>query len=259
MRFILFLTLIAAPAALAEAPLALTAYLSEAEVIFLGEVHDNSYHHQSQAEIIAALDPKAVVYEMLTPEQAEVLADAKDRSPDALDAALGWSDTGWPGMDVYHPVLAAATLPVGVQNSREEARLAYKEGAATAFGDGAERFGLTSSLPEVEQAERETLQFEAHCEAMPLDMMGGMVEAQRFRDARIADAALTALEQHGAPVVVVTGNGHAQQQWGAAKMVAQEAKVVSVAHIEPGGLPEGFDLVLQTPAAERDDPCAAFE
>ena len=54
------------------------------------------------------------------------------------------------------------------------------------------------------------LQFEAHCEAMPLDLMGGMVDVQRYRAAKFAAAALRALEPFCPRVAAIGGYGHAR-------------------------------------------------
>jgi len=96
-----------------------------------------------------------------------------------------------------------------------------------------------------------------------LDMMGGMVEAQRLRDARFARAALEALSKHGAPVVVVTGNGHARRDWGIPHMIglaAPELAVFSVGFLEGADAADDrrFDAVMVADAPERGDPCAAF-
>ncbi len=63
-----------------------------------------------------------------------------------------------------------------------------REGAAAVFGAAAARFGLDAPLPEDEQAAREAEQAEAHCGALPAEMLPGMVEAQRLRDAALARA-----------------------------------------------------------------------
>ncbi|MEJ2019704.1 MAG: ChaN family lipoprotein, partial [Maritimibacter sp.] len=42
-----------------------------ADVVVLGEQHDNPAHHLVQAEAVAELAPKALVFEMLTEAQAE--------------------------------------------------------------------------------------------------------------------------------------------------------------------------------------------
>ena len=71
----------------------LPAELGDADVVFLGEVHDNPEHHLRQAEYLAALAPGAVVWEMLSPDQAAALNALEDAGiwddPEALDVLLG--------------------------------------------------------------------------------------------------------------------------------------------------------------------------
>ena len=109
---------------------------------------------------------------------------------------------------------------------------------------------------------REAMQAEAHCNALPDDMLPGMVEAQRFRDAGLADAALWARSTTAAQVVVIAGGGHADTQRGmpAAISVADpDVRVVSLGQfeVEPDN-PEAWDAWLLAPAPERDDPCLSL-
>ena len=88
-----------------------------------------------------------------------------------------------------------------------------------------------------------------------------MVEAQRVRDAHFARTVLDAIEQFGAPVVLITGNGHARTDWGVPTYlvrVAPDLKVYSVGQSEEGRIAGAFDRVEDAPAVERADPCAAF-
>ena len=154
-------------------------------------------------------------------------------------------------------VLVGAALP------RDTVRAAFSESATVIFDGDAALFGLDLPLPAGELKARKQLQFEAHCEAMPMEMMAGMVEAQRLRDAAFAQATIAALEKFGAPVVLITGNGHARRDWGVPAYlarVAPDASVLSVGQGENGGDPGGiFDAVWDAPATDRPDPCTAFQ
>lgn len=192
------------------------ARMRAADIVILGEVHDNPDHHAGQARLIEAISPVAVVFEMLSPEQAaEVNADGRD-DLDALGHRIGWAEAGWPDFLLYHPVFAALgqTPVVGAALPRDRVRAAFEDGAAAVFGPDAPRFGLDQPLAKSQQDARNALQFAAHCAAMPMALMAGMVEAQRLRDAQFSAAALQALATHGAPVVVIVGNGHARKDWG---------------------------------------------
>jgi len=237
-----------------------------ADVVILGEVHDNPVHHAHQAQAVAALAPTALVFEMLTPEQAALVTDANRNDAAALGAALDWEASGWPDFTMYHPIFTAAPQAkvYGGALQREDVRRAVGEGAAASFGADAERFGLTIPLPAAEQAEREADQTAAHCNAMPAGMMAGMVEAQRLRDAALARATLQAMEDTGGPVAVIAGSGHARRDWGipaALAVAAPELSVLSVGQIEAEGAAEPdqpFDVWLVTEPTPREDPCAAF-
>ncbi|SNT18611.1 ChaN family lipoprotein [Tropicimonas sediminicola] len=237
-----------------------------APVVILGEVHDNPAHHANQAEVVASIQPAALVFEMFTPEQAATANGMTREDGAALAEALAWSETGWPDFSLYHPILLAAPEAriYGAAVAREELMEAMGSSAAEVFGDEAVRYGL-GPLPEAEQAEREAMQMEAHCNALPEEMLGGMVEAQRLRDARFSETTLVALEETGGPVAVITGNGHARRDWGMPAYLAAaapELRVVTLGQFEApfdaasGEVPH--DAWLVTEPAEREDPCAVF-
>ncbi len=236
-----------------------------ADIVLLGEVHDNAAQHENQARAVAALAPSALVFEMLDAAQAEA-ANASDRTDRAaLEKALDWAHSSWPDFGMYHPIfLAAPEAPVyGAAVPRQELMDAMGAGAAQVFGGDAEAYGL-GPLPEDVQAAREAYQLEAHCNALPGEMLAGMVEAQRLRDARFSRTALEALRETGGPVVVITGNGHARRDWGMPVYLAAAAPDVTVrtvAQFEESA-PKGevpHDFWVLTEAAEREDPCAVFE
>lgn len=265
MRWIAIFALLGAPVAAENITPAALDSLPAADVYVLGEVHDNPVHHLNQARAISALRPAAVVWEMLTAEQAQRMP--VDRSDANLVAeALGWDGTGWPEFSLYAPILqaAGAAQHFGAALPRQVARLAFADGAAAVFEGDAERYGLNAALPADQQAIRETLQFDAHCEAMPLDLMPGLVEAQRLRDAQLAQVVVEAFAATSGPVAVITGNGHARQDWGVPAVLQRAApslRVVSLGQIEGewGDDPAPWDLWIITEAHPRNDPCAAFQ
>mmetsp|Transcript_1960 Transcript_1960/g.3380 ORF Transcript_1960/g.3380 Transcript_1960/m.3380 type:complete len:260 (-) Transcript_1960:135-914(-) len=234
----------------------------DAGVVILGEFHDNPHHHTKQAEIVAEVQPSALIFEMLTNRQA--LEHVPGADAETLAAAFGWAESGWPDFAMYFPIFAAApdARVFGAGVPREAARSAMTDGVAFAFGIGAGAYGLTTPLPPAEQEAREALQMAAHCDALPPDMLPAMVDIQRLRDAELAKMALRALQLTGGPVVVITGNGHARTDWGMGTYLARaepDITTVSVGQSEDGAPLQGtFDLILDSPSVPRDDPCAAF-
>ncbi|WP_370401103.1 ChaN family lipoprotein [Sulfitobacter sp. JB4-11] len=255
---------LALPAA-ADPPLPDTATLeamAAADVVLIGETHDNGAHHAGQAALIRALDPAAVVFEMLNPEQA-AMVEADEGDVSTLGTRIGWDQAGWPDFALYQPIFEALgdAKVVGMALPRDTVRAAFADGAAAVFGAGADDYGLTDPLPDAEQKAREQMQFDAHCEAMPLEMMPGMVEAQRLRDAHFARVTLQALADHGAPVVVILGNGHVRTDWGMPvylERIAPDVRRFAFAFVEGPQNGTAFDGAMTTLVPRRDDPCAAF-
>ena len=239
--------------------------LPAADVVVLGEVHDNPTHHVYQAVAIQALGAKALVFEMLTEAQALRIKPEHFGSADKLEQVLGWADTGWPDFAMYYPIFTAVEAPAvfGGAVPLDAARKAIVDGAAAVLGDASVLFGLEDALDDDEQSAREAGQLAAHCDALPIKMLPGMVEAQRLRDAALARAVIAAMAETGGPVAVITGNGHARRDWGiprALERAAPQFEVVTVGQFEAP--PEGevpFDFWLVTEAQEREDPCLAFE
>jgi uncharacterized iron-regulated protein len=232
-------------------------------VVILGELHDNPTHHAHQARAVATLAPKALVFEMLTPEAASKMPDTL---PDAatLGQIFGWEAAGWPDFSMYYPIFAAAPTArvYGAEVPRTEARRAIKDGPIAVFGPEAAAYGLTDPLPPDDQSAREAEQAKAHCDALPPDLLPAMVDVQRLRDAALARAVVQAMADTGGPVAVITGNGHARRDQGLAQplaRVAPDLSVLAIAQFEekaPAAPP--FDLWLLTPTIPRDDPCAVF-
>lgn len=234
--------------------------LPRADIVVLGEVHDNPTHHQNQARAVAALRPKALVFEMLTPDQAARAHPAIMGDPDALEAALGWADSGWPDFAMYAPIFAAAPAArVDGAGVPREAVMGVDPDllAGQILGDPA-RYGLDRPLPPAEQQAAEAEQQAAHCNALPTQILPRMVAIQRLRDAALAHAAATALDQTGGPVAVITGAGHARTDRGMPaylRLARPDARILAIGQIEGAAGDEPFDLWLATPPIPRPDPC----
>ncbi len=256
------LAVVAAPVASADPVLEAIAG-AEPAVVVLGETHDNPHHHARQARIVAAIDPAALVFEFLTAEQAS--RHVPGAAETDLETALGWdSATGLPDFSMYYPIFAAAPGAEvrGARVPRNRAREAMQLGVSEVFSGPAALFGLDAPLPEAEQAQRQALQAESHCNALPEEMLPLMVAVQRLRDAELARATLAALDTAGPPVVVITGNGHARKDRGVPAMLKRARpglRVFALGQAEGEGTPPGrFDLVVSSRPVDREDPCAAF-
>jgi uncharacterized iron-regulated protein len=256
--------------------------LGSARFVVLGERHDQPDHHRLQAKLVRALASggrkPALAFEMLDVEQQPAVDASLARAPkdaDALAAAVDWSHSGWPDWPLYRPVFAAGLeteLPVVAANlPRTQVRDIVRRGPEALPATLRARLWLDTPLPEdVARSMREE-QDQAHCGQLPAEMLGPMVQAQRTRDAHLADRLLTADTGDGG--ILITGNGHARTDRGVPAHLARRApgkKVVSVGLLEvspealapkdqaasfsAGALP--FDYVWFTPATPQEDPCA---
>jgi hypothetical protein len=88
----------------------LIAAARDVDIVVLGEVHDNPEHHRNQAAVVAALQPGALVFEMI-PQASEDDVNrlrAGGASRDEIAEALAWDESGWPDFAGYAEILEAA-------------------------------------------------------------------------------------------------------------------------------------------------------
>ena len=247
--------------------------LAAADIVILGEVHDNPAHHLAQAWAVGRLRPAGLAFEMI-PRASEggirsLLAGGA--SPGEIGPAIGWERIGWPDWELYRPVFEAwrARAYAGGGVAVQALRDASVSGAAAAVTD--RRFApvLATPLDPATQTAVEDEMVAAHCDKLPRAAAPGMVEVQRLRDASFASAALRARATGGGLAVLVTGSGHARTDRGVPaylSAVAPDLAVASVGLLETRAAtetPEDYDLPYDyawfTAPAERPDPCAAFD
>lgn len=267
-----------------------------ARFILLGEVHDNPDHHQWQAWGIRAISKlrgariiegaaqlDLVAMEMIRADQQAALDKFYGRNvpvprpmePEALGRLLEWDKSGWPDYAMYSPIVAQALyeqiLIVPASPSLELGRKVSKDWDNTLSKDDLARLKLDQDFtPDLQNALIEEIR-DSHCGLIPERAFFPMSRVQRFRDATMADALLSAGPYKGA--ILIAGNGHVRRDRGvpyflAARGIPSES-IISVAHIEvrtgeedpppyvpaaPDGSP-AVDFVVFTPRADRPDPC----
>ena len=259
---------------------AVEAVLRGADVVILGEVHDNPVHHALQSDLVAAIKPAGLAFEMLRPSDEAVVAKLRRQGAPAplLGAAIDWEARGWPDFGLYAPIFSAAPEAeiTGGAVTVEALRAAMEDGAASAapdaLGVSARRYRLDIAYDTEIVAEATADQVLAHCGAIPEAVGRRMVEAQRLRDAAFADAVLRAraLGDDGR-VVLIAGAGHGRIDRGVPVFLETASpglSVVSVAFVEVeadiedwqayAGSRPLYDFLWFTPAHPREDPCIAF-
>ncbi len=238
--------------------------IKAADVVIIGEIHPNPVHHMNQAEIVRSLAPATLVFEMVERGKGEAFRKAYlELDREALYRAIDARDYGWDTLEDYLPIVDAAPAArvLGAALERKKLRRSVLEGAAIIFGSQAAQYGLSEPLPEAQLAARIEHQRLAHCDAMPDDLLPGMVEAQRLLDATFARVVIGAA-QNQKPVILITGNGHARSDWGvphALRRAAPDLDVVTIGQLEPGSEREDqYDIVIRTAPFDQGDPCASL-
>lgn len=263
---------------------ALVQSIASADLVMLGEVHDNPDHHLLQARLVRALGERGrrptLALEMLDEDDQPQVDASLARAPgdaDALGRAVAWDRSGWYGFAMYRPIFVeglAAGMPVLAANlPAVAAKDAVMKGPEALPSTVRALLAKEEPLPAERVAALRKEMRASHCDAeLPESFLDRLALAQRARDAFMAQRLLAASAQ-GA--VLVTGNGHARLDRGVPMTLARERperRVVSVGIFEvtkgkarppdyaeefgTGALP--FDYVVFTPVAEREDPCAAL-
>jgi uncharacterized iron-regulated protein len=233
-----------------------------ARYVLLGETHDNAEHHRLQLGVIEALaahgQPRVLAMEQFDSDYQAALDAARASGADAerLADAGRFDRKGW-NWPLYRPLVQFALergWPLAAANlSRSEAR--------AIVGDPARSALAPAPQPVRSALERDII--DGHCGAAPASQqLAGMVEAQRARDARMAQV----LSRAGAGVLI-TGVGHARRDRGV-PLYLPGADLLSIAFVEvqegkrsPRDYYDGFassasyDYLWFTPRAQREDPC----
>lgn len=247
-----------------------------ADIVYLGEKHDNADHHRLQAAIIDALVRRgarpSIVLEMVDDDaQAKLDAAGSSTSMEQMAERLEWSRSGWPDFALYAPIFRRAIdhhLPLIAGNApkaivKQLAMAGHDPTAPAPPISLLNAFGLDVALEE--PAQRSLLEelAESHCGMLPERALAPMAMAQRARDFTLARHAREAKGNGKGPrSIVIAGAGHARTDRGAplyVRRVNPTLKQFSLAFTEVGSAPRApFDARWYTPVANDEDHCKDF-
>lgn len=248
--------------------------MREADIVLLGELHDNPHHHARRAALLARMaGPVSVVAEHLPRGAAPTLAADSDAETlrRALEAsgfdAKGWR---WPMHEPLFRAIAHAGIALrGGNLERDAARRVAREGLGALPAELA-RWVDAAPLDAAARMALEQDLVRGHCGHLSAARLPAMVAAQRGRDAAVAETLLSVSGQALAAsetrrAILLAGNGHVRLDYGVPTLLARlrpGARVLTIGFLEtplesPAG-PRPYDIAWATPAARRDDPCKAF-
>ena len=243
--------------------------LQTADVVLLGEIHDNPRHHELRAELLRqpALNRRSLVVEHLDAGQ---VVGAGDKLLGRLEQA-GFDAQGWQ-WPLHQPLFAAALdqgmAVYGGNLPRDQTRAVFKS-RGNSLDTGLQTLLLQAPLSDDSLASLRREIDEGHCGALPSMMFEGMMAVQRARDAAMADQ----LMQH-LPAVLLSGNGHAWKHLGVPHILQANRSAlrsVSVLFLEHAAFTDATaqaqwlqswqgkaDYVWLTTSVSRPDPCLSL-
>jgi len=258
----------------------LVARINKADVLLLGEVHDNTLHHELQQKLLnARIDSgarPALMMEQLDAASQPVLDQAlagsdRDVVMSNVTAMIKFTDAQF-----YSPLLAIAVdnqLPIIAANvPNQHLQPVIWKGYAAYDADELKRLAVVEVWNESRQKFLVNNMGGAHCGQLRDELREGLTRSQRLRDALMADSAVSSIARG---VVAIVGSSHARRDIGLPLYFAARAptaSIVSIGFVEvsPGRADPNtyigesatgeapFDLIWFTPRMEREDPCANF-
>ena len=244
-----------------------------ADFVLIGETHDNPIHHRIQQSMLTAISANdrrpTLVMEQFDFEQQTVIDSAMSANTSRVDAlkilqkemARGWD---WPQ---YRPLIEIAkdrSLPLKAANlSRIRLQQVSRLGFDALGDNAAARLALDAGWSDAQQKQLEKDIVEGHCGMLAAAAAAPIVNAQRARDAMMAD---TLLQVGSAPAIAILGRGHVRRDLAvplylAARAPKRIAIVLGLVDFDEGQMPGNealnamagrYDYVVMTPAVKRN-------
>lgn len=241
-----------------------------ADYVLLGEVHDNADAHSLRLDLIKALQqqhPVALAMEQFNLENSAALQQAWQQlktgpaTPEAAQAlakAGKFDFKGW-HWEFYAPVVELSLergLPLAAANlSRRSAAEVMED-----KNRGAPQDAPWSATQEARMEDRIRV---GHCNQVEGELLQQLARAQRARDYEMAKAMVELRRQTGRVVVLLAGNGHAENQLGVPfwlHFLDPKAQTFSVGILEKdpeaSAEDEHYQQIFWVKKASRSDPCA---
>lgn len=226
--------------------------LRRAQVIYLGEAHDEPAHHRAQLDVLHRLvemgDPPAVGFEVFAADETHLLTEYERRADDAdawLRRAAGWTAHGDPNWNYYGTLLQYARsqhlelFGIDLEETlrRRLTRLGFDGLDAhdqaqlkpTGFDDPTYRAVMIEALEA------------SHCGYGDEAFFVRLYDTWIARNDAMARAIVAMLnEDSSRPIVVIVGAGHTRYGMGV---------VDRVAHLRPGT--RQLDIGLRSVTSDR--------
>jgi uncharacterized iron-regulated protein len=248
-----------------------------ADIVLLGETHDNPAHHRIQNAVLNALSdagskPSLVMEQFDFEQQPQIdmaMSPETSRTESLLQLkhtmAAGWE---WPQYQVLIATAKDHQLPLRAANlSRNRLQQVSRQGFSALGSGESTRLALDAGWSEAQEAQLEKDIVDGHCGMLPVTAAPAVARAQRARDAMMADALLNV---RSGMAVAILGREHVRRDLSVPLYLATRApkrKVIAVGLIELDDIQKPDDdlmatlgsrydyLVLTAPVHRTVDPC----
>ena len=237
----------------------------DVDMLLLGELHDNVFHHRERGLFIKLLArPVMTIVSEHLPANSKV--EFSGSTLGALELA-GFEKKAWDWPlpeSLFDNIRAGGHVLIGGNLVKGVSKDLAKNGRSvlsSEMRDAIERATLDAKSGKALDQDL----IDGHCGQLPEKYLGPMQLIQRATDTSFA---LTMLNNK--PAILVAGNGHVRKDYGVPQVInaiAPSIKVISIGfHERPGHEKEPipsfnsmYDFVWFTEAANRTDPCAGFK
>ncbi|WP_396431094.1 ChaN family lipoprotein [Limnohabitans sp.] len=237
-----------------------------AKIFLLGEIHDNAHGHRLRLERVMQWvgqgHQPVVLMEQFDRENQAVLDLALSRCQD-VDCVLAKAATpGWE-WHFYKPFVQLAldkkVKLLAANLSHVDVRKVMKDGFSAVFSPQAiDTYKLHQIPLPLLSAQNKAIQ-EGHCNMLPAQAIGPMVQGQIARDVWMASVVNGVTNQM---VVLIAGNGHVRKDAGVYQWLSPDKQGLTQVHgvVERADTNDAnwFDHVVTVPEVEREDPCRVF-
>ena len=244
----------------------LIAATHNADIILLGEIHDNVFQHRVRADLISKIQSKefAIVSEHL------VFGSEITYSGSLLEdlETIGFNKKAWswPTHEVLYKKFEELSLPVFGGNLSEKDINSIYAGRGFSQSDTLVPIVKRSALDSQSKGKLLNDLVVGHCGVVEESLLSFMYKVQRYRDASMAYIASKV-----APAIVIAGNGHVRRDYGVPQIIKKmnpNSNVISIAFLETDKLSEMTDNLIKkffkdedtdyiwlTEPVSRVDPC----
>ena len=241
--------------------------IHDADILLLGEIHDNLFQHRARADLISRMQSKefAIVSEHLV--SGSEIAYSGRLLEDLETIGFNKKAWSWPVHEVLYKKFEEFSLPVFGGNLSEKDINNIYAGRGLSQSDTLTPILKRSALDNQSKDKLLNDLVVGHCGVVEEDFLSFMFKVQRLRDASLAYIASKV-----APAIVIAGNGHVRRDYGVPQILKKmdpTSNIISIAFLEIDELSEmtdnnlikklfkdaDTDYIWLTEAVSRVDPC----